>query len=155
MKNLAMLVFVLSFLFEACGNPNPPNPNPTPVQFTITTSGGNAGLAPYLSDSSGISFYLFQGDTPGVSNCDNANPGCSAMWPPVVVATGTVLVAAGGAQSALLGTTTRANGSTQVTYNGWPLYYYSGDTGPGMTNGENLNSYGNAWNLISTSGNPQ
>jgi predicted lipoprotein with Yx(FWY)xxD motif len=48
-----------------------------------------------------------------------------------------------------LGTTTRADGSTQVTYNGWPLYYFDKDKQPGDTTGQGV---GTVWYLISAAG---
>ena len=41
--------------------------------------------------------------------------------------------------SALLGTTLRDDGTTQVTYNGWPLYYFVGDAAAGDVAGQNVN----------------
>jgi hypothetical protein len=51
-----------------------------------------------------------------------------------------------------LGTTTRSNGNKQVTYKGHPLYYYTADTGPGMTSGQGLNQFGAKWWLVAPSG---
>jgi predicted lipoprotein with Yx(FWY)xxD motif len=52
----------------------------------------------------------------------------------------------------LLGTTRRANGTTQVTYGGHPLYRYSGDTKPGQTTGEGLHFFGGGWDVVSPAG---
>ena len=49
----------------------------------------------------------------------------------------------------LLGTLTRDDGTVQVTYNGWPLYHFSGDTAPGDTNGQGLEG---VWFLVSPTG---
>jgi hypothetical protein len=51
-----------------------------------------------------------------------------------------------------LGTITRSDGTKQVTYKGHPLYYYVGDTAPGMTNGNGSSQFGAHWWLIAPSG---
>ncbi|HET7369745.1 MAG TPA: hypothetical protein VFK45_02780 [Gammaproteobacteria bacterium] len=40
----------------------------------------------------------------------------------------------------------------QVTYNGWPLYYYAGDKKPGDTRGQDKKGFGAEWYLISPEG---
>jgi hypothetical protein len=57
--------------------------------------------------------------------------------------------ASGKADASMLGTTTRDDGSTQVTYNGHPLYLYSGDSAPGQANGEDV---GGVWYAVTTQG---
>jgi predicted lipoprotein with Yx(FWY)xxD motif len=54
-----------------------------------------------------------------------------------------------GVDAALLGTITRDDGAMQVTYNGWPLYYFADDTAPGDANGQGL---GDVWFLVSPTG---
>ena len=58
-------------------------------------------------------------------------------------------VAGDGADATLLGTVTRDDGTTQATYNGWPLYYFSADSTPGDTNGQTID---NVWWVISSAG---
>jgi hypothetical protein len=43
----------------------------------------------------------------------------------------------------------RSDGSSQVTYGGWPLYYYSGDAAPGDVNGQGVNG---VWYVVSPDG---
>jgi predicted lipoprotein with Yx(FWY)xxD motif len=47
-----------------------------------------------------------------------------------------------GAQSSKLGTTERKDGTTQVTYAGWPLYTYIADKQPGEDNGTDVDAFG-------------
>jgi predicted lipoprotein with Yx(FWY)xxD motif len=61
--------------------------------------------------------------------------------------------AAGGARGGLLATTTRSGDVKQVTYNGHPLYYYSGDQKAGDTNGQGLDQFGAKWYVLDASGN--
>ena len=91
--------------------------------------------------------YLFQKDTSTASTCYSA---CAAIWPPV---TGTGAPQAGtGVVAAKLGTTTRTDGQTEVTYNGHPLYHYAADTRPGQTQGQDLNQFGGTWHLVAPNG---
>lgn len=109
---------------------------------TATSSGGA-----FLTDGSGRAMYLFMADSKNKSACSGA---CAAAWPPVIV-TGQP-TAASGVTASDLSTITRSDGTKQVTYDGHPLYYYAGDTGPGMDNGQGLNGFGAVWWLVAPSG---
>ena len=116
-------------------------------QTMITTRSGPAGT--YLANGSGRAVYLFLADSMNKSKCSGA---CTSIWPPVV-ATGT-LSASGSAVSGDLGSITRSDGTKQVTYKGHPLYYFSGDSGPGMTKGQGISGFGAKWWLVAPSGKP-
>jgi predicted lipoprotein with Yx(FWY)xxD motif len=92
---------------------------------------GGANLL--VDGASGMTLYVFANDTAnsGKSAC---NGGCATTWPPLTVSSGTAPSAGAGA-SGKLGTVARDDGTTQVTYNGLPVYHYSGDSAPGDTNG--------------------
>jgi predicted lipoprotein with Yx(FWY)xxD motif len=51
-----------------------------------------------------------------------------------------------------VGTSHRPDGRTQITYNGHPLYTYSGDHKPGDTNGQGLTAFGGGWFALSPAG---
>lgn len=53
----------------------------------------------------------------------------------------------------LLSTSPRGDGTQQVVYDGHPLYYFSGDTKAGDTNGEGVNAFGAGWDVVSPAGN--
>jgi predicted lipoprotein with Yx(FWY)xxD motif len=112
-----------------------------PATVTLTS---NAQLGSFLADDRGMTLYLFTKDTPNTSNCYNS---CAQLWPPLL--TNGAPVAGSGVDASLLGTTTRTDGSTQVTYNGWPLYYYAPDTKPGDVTGQN---FGGVWFVVSAKG---
>ena len=112
------------------------------VITTKTSSGGS-----FLTNSAGRAVYLFMADSSGKSTCSGA---CASAWPPVV-ATGQP-TAAGGAQASDLGTITRSDGTKQVTYDGHPLYYFVGDTGPGTDKGQGVDGFGAKWWLVAPSG---
>jgi predicted lipoprotein with Yx(FWY)xxD motif len=105
----------------------------------------NDQLGSILADGDGNILYLFTKDTPNVSNCYDK---CLAAWPAVYPAGQPTLKE--GLSAALVGTTTRKDGSTQLTYNGWPLYYYEKDKKPGDVTGQ---AVGKVWWVISGEGN--
>jgi predicted lipoprotein with Yx(FWY)xxD motif len=101
----------------------------------------------YLVGPSGRAVYLWMADTSSTSTCSGT---CAAIWPPVT--TSGAPTASGSAVAADLGTTMRADGTMQATYDGHPLYYYAGDSGAGQTNGEGINSFGALWWLVTPAG---
>jgi predicted lipoprotein with Yx(FWY)xxD motif len=111
----------------------------------ITTA--TASGATFLTDGAGRAVYLWAKDTSNSSQCSGA---CAGAWPPVP-ASGTV-TAGGSAQASDLGTITRSDGTKQVTYDGHPLYYYSGDSGAGQASGQGSDSFGAKWWLVDPSG---
>jgi predicted lipoprotein with Yx(FWY)xxD motif len=100
-----------------------------------------------LTDGSGRAVYLWVKDSGGMSACTGA---CAGAWPPVTT-TGTA-TASGSAKASDLGTITRSDGSKQVTYDGHPLYYFSGDSGPGMATGQGSDGFGAKWWLVAPTG---
>jgi predicted lipoprotein with Yx(FWY)xxD motif len=115
---------------------------------TIKTTKGELGT--FLVDGEGKTVYLFEKDKKGsgASTCSGA---CASAWPPVT--TSAAPKAAGGASMSMLGTIKRADGTMQVTYNGWPLYYYVSDTKPGQTTGEGNKGFGAPWYVLTAQGN--
>lgn len=111
---------------------------------TVGVSESTAGSI--LVDSSGKSLYIFTSDTQngGTSTC---SADCLTNWPALLSTEAPT--AGNGVDAAMLGTIARDDGSTQVTYNGWPLYYYSGDTAPGDINGQGV---GGKWYLVAPDG---
>jgi predicted lipoprotein with Yx(FWY)xxD motif len=121
------------------------------AQSTMTSTAVNlksTKLGKILVDNKGRTLYLFEKDTKNKSNCSGA---CAVAWPPLVT-TGSAK-AGSGVNQKLLGTTKRSKG-TQVTYNGHPLYRFTGDHNTaGQTNGEGLNAFGAHWYVLNASGN--
>ena len=95
-----------------------------------------------MVDDAGNTLYVFIPDDGGESTCYD---GCADAWPPLEGAA----QAGGSIDAALLGTSPRTDGSVQVTYNGWPLYYFANDAAPGDTNGQGLND---VWYVMDPSG---
>jgi predicted lipoprotein with Yx(FWY)xxD motif len=101
-----------------------------------------------LFDSDDQVIYLFDKEKSDTSECYDD---CAAEWPPVL--TKGDPVAGNGADAKLLGTTERDDGSTQVTYNGHPLYYYAHE-GPGEVRCHNVSGFGGLWLVVQPSGDP-
>jgi hypothetical protein len=60
----------------------------------------------------------------------------------------------GGLNASLAGTATRPDGKPQVTYNGHPLYLFSGDQNPGDANGQGSTAFGGSWFALNAAGSP-
>jgi predicted lipoprotein with Yx(FWY)xxD motif len=109
----------------------------TPAQSVLTTSmllGSNTFVNP-----TGRTTYVLSADTFNTSACAAA-PGCSGLWPAVPPPAGVAL--SGGFSSFV-----RSDGTTQLAFNGNPLYTYAGDTGTGQTNGNGITSFGGIWTV--------
>jgi predicted lipoprotein with Yx(FWY)xxD motif len=108
----------------------------------------NENLGSILVDSQGRTLYLFRRDSGTKSVCTGA---CAIDWPPLR-ATGKPTVG-GGVTASIVATSARSDGRPQVTYNGHPLYLFSGDQKPGETKGEGVNAFGGLWYALSSAGN--
>jgi predicted lipoprotein with Yx(FWY)xxD motif len=108
----------------------------------------STSLGKVLVDGSGRTLYLFEADKGSKSMCDGS---CAAAWPPLT--TKGKPQAGSGISAAKLGTSKRSDGSTEITYNGHPLYTYAGDSAKGQTNGQNLDQFGAEWYVLSAAGN--
>ena len=112
-----------------------------------TVSPADVGdLGPVLVDGNGMTLYLFESDSGTTSTCTGT---CASTWP--AMTTSGSAKTSGDASSSMVGTGTGADGSTQVTYNGHPLYTYSGDSAAGQANGEGI---GGVWFAVTAAGAP-
>ncbi len=111
-----------------------------------------AGLGTILVDGQGIALYLFETDRRGSpSRCYDI---CAVQWPPDILPKGvTAPVTGSGVRADLLGTAPRTDGTTQVTYNGWPLYLWPPDHTPGTATGQGLTNAGGRWWVVDPAGN--
>jgi predicted lipoprotein with Yx(FWY)xxD motif len=94
-----------------------------------------------------MTVYMFEGDKGAQSACAGA---CTHVWPPV--STSGEAKSGGGAMAADLGTTTRSDGTKQVTYKGHPLYLFARDGDKGDAYGQGVNGFGASWYVLSPSG---
>ena len=118
---------------------------PTARSTMVTTA--RTGLGRIIVDGRGRSLYLFEKDPRGQSTCSGL---CATYWPPVL--SNGKPIAIKGAKQSLLGSIRRADGTRQVSYAGHPLYFFSGDTMRGQTNGEGLQDFGAGWYALAPSG---
>jgi predicted lipoprotein with Yx(FWY)xxD motif len=146
--SLAAVLAVAGCGGGSSGNSSSPSPTATPAKVASTATAVDVrktDLGRILVDSQGRTLYLFEKDKNGKSACSDA---CASAWPPL---TGGA-TAGTGAEAKLLGTTKRSDGSTQATYNGWPLYLYEGDSAAGQTTGQGLDQFGAEWYVLAPTG---
>jgi predicted lipoprotein with Yx(FWY)xxD motif len=128
---------------SASGSTSTSTSSPVATTAGSTLKTATIGGATVLTNAQGFTLYSFAPDTPTKSNCNGT---CAQNWPPVkgpATASGV---------SGTFGTIKRADGSTQATFNGHPLYTFAGDTAPGQNTGNGLNANGGLWHEITTSG---
>ncbi len=154
---------VLALIVSACASATPASPTPgtsagagtavvpntgggsgTPTAPAVVDISQTPSLGSFLVDGKGMTLYLFTQDTPNTSTCYDS---CAAAWPPLL--TDGAPTAGSGIDGSLLGTTTRKDGATQVTYHGWPLYYFVSDKAPGDSKGEGVQ---NVWYVVTPQG---
>jgi len=137
--NLTRQLVAVAFVMAAsisCSDDDPVTPDPTYDLMVKSTTQGNV-----LTDANGKTLYYFSKDVAGTSACTG---NCLDTWPiyskanfkvdPTLTATD-------------FNTITRADGGTQITYKGWPLYYYKSDVAAGDVKGENV---GGIWFVAKT-----
>lgn len=112
-----------------------------------TVALGSTDLGEVLVGPDGMTLYLYDPDAQGASTCYDQ---CAQAWPPLLADDGAP-AAGDGVDAALLGTTERTDGGLQVTYDGWPLYYWAQDDAPGDATGQGVND---VWWVLDASGEP-
>ena len=119
----------------------------TDSQANATLSLRQTNLGEILVSAKGRTLYLFMKDAKGRSACSGS---CATYWPPLTK-TGTLTVGPG-VKRALVGTTKRADGRLQVTYNKHPLYTFALDKSAGQTKGQGSRNFGAKWYAVSAQG---
>lgn len=106
-------------------------------------------LGVVLVTSTGRTLYMFKPDKQKKVTCKRS---CAAAWPPLKLKKGQKAMASGAVRQKLLGSDPNPSGGRVVTYNGWPLYRYAGDSAPGQARGQATNLNGGLWYVMSPSG---
>ena len=118
---------------------------PDTGEATVLVS--DSDLGQILTAADGMTVYLFTSDAQGSPTCTDS---CAEQWPPMTVDDATQITGGDGIDASLLDTVDHPDG-IQVTYNGWPLYLFAGDSAPGDTNGQ---GQGDVWYVLDPNGNP-
>ncbi len=106
-------------------------------EYPLAAATGDAGT--YLTGEDGRTLYFFAKDTtPGVSACNDK--ACVEEWPPYLLTADEVIVPADGV-TGVVATITREDGTTQVTYDGRPLYYFKDDAVAGDATGQGIDEF--------------
>ncbi len=157
MRRIGTIAAILAMVATACtasgaDEPAITNPLATAEASTTTTTEpepaaglvalADSSLGSVLVDGDGNVLYLFTPDEQSESVCYDE---CAGFWPPLVGD----FEAGDGVDAALMGSVARTDGSEQVTYNGWPLYYFANDAAPGDTNGQGVNE---VWYVLDAAG---
>ena len=115
--------------------PGTPTSSPSTSDATATVKVGDSALGKVLTDTKGISLYIYSKDVAG-SGQSAVSGGLLAAWPALTLASGAP--AGGTGVSGALSLITRGDGTKQVTYKGLPLYYWQGDKAPGDVSGQGI-----------------
>ena len=110
----------------------------TPLSAVTINLGQDALLGAFLVDHRGFTLYLFAQDTLNTSTCTGE---CAEEWPPLLITNTLAATAGAGVDPLKLGTTMRADGSIQVTYKDWPLYYFDEDEQAGDVKGQGKHDF--------------
>ena len=144
-------VAAAALLIAACGSSSS-STGTTGTSASAQAASGSAlktttiGGATVLTSANGFTLYWFAPDTATTSKCTGS---CATFWPPVKGP-----ATAGSGVTGTLATITRADGTTQATWNGHPLYTFAADTAPGQASGNGLTASGGVWHEVTVSGSP-
>jgi predicted lipoprotein with Yx(FWY)xxD motif len=116
----------------------------TPVA-PLLQSGTAGKYTSVLEDATHLTLYALSVEKGGTLHCTGS---CLTFWPPLLVTSSTTSIAVAGDVKGKIGFISRGS-SKQVTVNSFPVYTYSGDSGPNQSNGENLMLDGGTWDLAS------
>ena len=158
MRRLRLVIVAAALpmlLLASCGDDDDGDSSTNAAEGTTSTTAAPAAenatvqltetsLGKVLTDADGMTLYLFTKDSDGKSAC--AGP-CATTWPPLTV--DGAPTAGEGVDEDDLGTITRDDGSTQVTYYGHPLYTYGPDEKAGDVSGQNV---GGVWFAVKADG---
>lgn len=116
----------------------------------LTISGATVhGLGVILVNAEGHTLYTFAPDKKSKVTCVSS---CALVWPPVTLSAGEAPAAAKQIKASVLSSDADPSGGKVVTYAGWPLYTYVGDSAPGTASGQAKNLNGGLWYVITPAG---
>lgn len=131
---------------EAPSEAPPSEAPPSQAAADATIALATNALGDIIVAADGKTLYAFTPDTAGESTCYDD---CAAQWPPLLATDAASVSAGAGLDATKLTTVDRTDGTKQVKYGAWPLYYFAGDTAAGDTNGQGL---GTKWYVVDAAG---
>lgn len=134
-RTLAGLAVAAALTVAACGSSSSSTASAAKAAPVVKTATGTVSgkSETILVNDKGMTLYYYKPDANGKVNCTGS---CAAIWPPLKLPSGVNKATGGSGVTGTVSTIASPGGGSQVTYDGWPLYTYSGDTAPGQTNGE-------------------
>ena len=132
---VAASILVVAGCTSGAASPTPIGGAASSAPGVIVSAASSPGFGMVLTGPNGLTLYTHAGDSATSSTCTGA---CLTAWPPLA-ANGQPMAGAG--VTGQLGTLTRADGTTQVTYAGLPLYYWEGDKKPGDVTGNGVEGF--------------
>lgn len=151
---IAVMSTGAALLIAACGGGSASSSSGG-ANAEITVAAANvSGLGTVLVNGDGRTLYMLSSEQGGKLTCTDAN-GCTKVWPDTELPSGvTSGVAGSGVDASKLSTVKSADGKLYLTYGGWPLYTYTGDSGAMQSHGQGITSFGGTWYALNTSGQP-
>ena len=134
-----LLTLICAAALAACGSAAsstsaPGNGSGGSTSPTVST--GTTTLGTVLTDARGMTLYYFLPEKSGTLGA--CTGGCLTVWPPLTVSGSPSAASAVTGTLGVVSVTVNGAATSEVTYNGWPLHTYSGDSGPGQTNGQGI-----------------
>ncbi|MGK2852101.1 MAG: COG4315 family predicted lipoprotein [Candidatus Limnocylindrales bacterium] len=119
-------------------------PASAPAAEATTIALADSSLGSIIVDADGKTLYAFTNDVDGTSTCYDD---CATAWPPLIA--GADVSLGDGLDATKLSTVDRTDGTKQVKYGDWPLYYFAADAAAGDTNGQGV---GTKWFVVDAAG---
>lgn len=165
---LAIVIAAVTLFASACGGDDATGTTTSSSAVTATGTAGSGGLygqppAPTAAGATGVSIevadtslgevlaseqltlYVFTPDAGGNPTCVDE---CAGIWPPLI---GTAASVDDGVDPGAVTVVERPDGSAQLAYHGWPLYFYAADRSPGDVTGQGV---GGLWYVLGADGSP-
>jgi predicted lipoprotein with Yx(FWY)xxD motif len=93
----------------------------------------------------GFTLYHLLKENTGTFACTG---GCLTFWPPLLLPAGVSLPKGAKGVTDKLSFVNRPGVGRQVTYDGWPLYFFQPDKKPGQTNGDGVKAFNSVWRVV-------
>ena len=132
---LATAVLVVAGCTSSGAGSTPNGGGASSAAGPIVAAASSPTFGMVLTGPNGMTLYTHAGDSATASTCTG---GCATAWPPLAT---TGQPTAGAGVTGQLGTLTRGDGTTQVTYGGMPLYYWQGDKKAGDVTGDGVDGF--------------